>query len=82
MDLTPVIQPFGPGTEDVRITDMTGRHLAAALEHYPAGDPCGRFLRNTQRKFLAAGGKSSDRVASKVDLSPAAVIGLIRGERD
>ena len=82
MDITPVIQPFGPGTERVRITDMTGRHLVAALKHYPADQPWGKFLRNTQRKFLAAGGQPSDRVASKVDLSRRAMIGFIQGERD
>ncbi len=68
MDITPVIQPFGPGNENVRITDMTGRHLAAALTqgHYPSDHPWFQFLSETHRKFLARGGQPGDRVAGRV----------------
>jgi hypothetical protein len=62
-DITPVIQPFELGTEDVRITDMTGRHLAAVVDHYRLDHPWGAFLHATYPKFLAAGGRPGDRVA-------------------
>jgi hypothetical protein len=80
MDITPVIQPFGPGTEDGRITDMNGRHLAAAVDHYRLDHPWGAFLHATYRKFLAAGGRPGDRVATLVELSPRVVLGFLRGE--
>jgi hypothetical protein len=86
-DLTPVIWPFGPGTEEVHITQMSGRQLEAALKYFPADltGPSGRwgkFLRDILRKFRAAGGKPTDRVASLVDLSPGAVLRGLRHEDD
>jgi hypothetical protein len=72
------IQPFGHGTERVRITEMTGRQLEAALKHYPNGSVWGDFLRVVLRKFRMAGGMSTDRVAGRVDLTPQGLLILAR----
>lgn len=85
-DLTPVIYPFGRGGEKVRITEMTGRQLAAALGSFPPTltGPSGRwgaFLRQVLRKFRAAGGRPDERVASRVELSSRIVLEWMRGNR-
>jgi hypothetical protein len=79
MEVTPFIQPFGPGTEKVRITDLTGQHLAAALQHYPTDHPWGPFLHEMHRKFVTAGGRPQDRVANLIDMSGSAVLGSLPG---
>jgi hypothetical protein len=83
-DLVPVIYPFGRRGEKVRITDMTGRQLAAALGAFPPTltGPSGRrgaFLRQALRKFRAAGGQPDERVASRVELSSRVVREWMRG---
>jgi hypothetical protein len=75
-DLT--IQPFGPGTENVRITEMTGRQLEAALRYYPSGGGWGDFLRIVLWSFRMAGGMATERVASRVNLTPKGLAALVR----
>jgi hypothetical protein len=72
------IQPFGPGTESVRIMDMTGRQLEAALKHYRSSNIWGHFLRVVLREFRMAGGMPTDRVASRVNLTPDGLLTLAR----
>jgi hypothetical protein len=85
-DLTPVVYPFGRGGDKVRITDMSGRQLEAALRFFPPTltGPSGRwgaFLREVLRRFRAAGGEPSDRVASRVERRPVScLIGWRGGE--
>jgi hypothetical protein len=85
-DLTPVIYPFGRRGEKVRIIDMTGRQLEAALKSLPPTltGPAGRwgaFLREVLRQFRAAGGQPNQRVASRVELSSRVVLDWMRGNR-
>jgi hypothetical protein len=85
-DLTPVIYPFGRGGEKVRITEMTGRQIEAALRFSPPTltGPSGRwgaFLREVLQKFRAEGGQPNDRVASRVELSSRVVLEWMRGNR-
>ena len=85
-DLTPVIYPFGRGGEKVRITDMTGRQLEAALRFFPPtltgpSDRWGAFLREVLQKVRATGGQPNERVASRVELSPGVVLEWMRGKR-
>jgi hypothetical protein len=75
-DLT--IQPFGPETESVRITEMTGRHLEAAVPYYLTGGVWGDFLRIVLRTFRMAGGMPTERVASRVNLTPKGLVGLVQ----
>lgn len=75
-DLT--IQPFGPGTESIRITEMTGRQLEAALRYYPTGSVWGDFLRIVLRNFRMAGGMPTERVASRVNLTPKGLVALVQ----
>jgi hypothetical protein len=72
------VRPFGPGTESVRITKMTGRQLQAALKHYPNRSVWGDFLRAVLRKFRMAGGMPDDRVASRVNLTRQGLLTLAR----
>jgi hypothetical protein len=72
------IQLFGPGTESVAITGMTGRQLEAALRHYAVDDIWRGFLGEMLRKFRAVGGRPGDRVASQLDLTPRGLFALMR----
>jgi hypothetical protein len=72
------IQLFGPGTESIPITGMTGRQLEAALRHYAADDIWRSFSRIMLRKFRAAGGRPDDRVAAHLDLTPRGLFALMR----
>jgi hypothetical protein len=85
-DLTPVIYPFGRRGEKVRITDMTGRQLEAALKSFPPTltGPAGRwgaFLREVLQNFRTAGGRPNERVASRVELSSRVVLEWMRNRR-
>jgi hypothetical protein len=84
LDITPVVQPFGPGKGDVKITDMTGKDLASAiiyLEQHgmPSDHPWLEFLRYAQRKFRKRGGKANDCVDATVKMSPGLYLGFLRG---
>jgi hypothetical protein len=72
------IQLFGPGTESVPISGMTGRQLEAALRHYALDDIWRGFLREMLRKFRAVGGQPGDRVSSQLDLTPRGLFALMR----
>jgi hypothetical protein len=72
------IQLFGPGTESVPITGMTGRQLEAALRHYAMDDMWTGFLCLMLRKFRAVGGQPGDRVACRLDLTPRGLFALMR----
>jgi hypothetical protein len=57
---------------------MTGRQLEAALKHYPTGSVWGHFLFVVLRKFRMAGGTPTDRVATRVNLTPQGLLTLAR----
>jgi hypothetical protein len=72
------IQLFGPGTESVPITGMTGRQLEAALRYYAVDDIWTGFLLLMLRKFRAGGGQPGDRVGCRLDLTPRGLFALMR----
>ena len=72
------IQLFGPDTESVPITCMTGRQLEAALRYYAVDDIWTALLCTMLRKFRAVGGRPGDRVASHLDLTPRGLFALMR----
>ena len=72
------IQLFGPGTESVPVTGMTGRQLEAALRHLAVDDIWTSFLSRILRKFRAAGGQPGDRIACRLDLTPRGLFALMR----
>jgi hypothetical protein len=72
------IQLFGPGTESVPVTGMTGRQLEAALRHLAVDDIWTGFLHVMLREFRAVGGRPSDRVAGRLDLTPRRLFAFMR----
>jgi hypothetical protein len=66
-DLVPVIYPFGRRGEKVRITDMTGRQLAAALGAFPPTLTGHRVV--GARSCAKRCGSLEPRVASQTNVS-------------